>query len=56
MAGPAKTVSQDRTGYLKEHGLNLKQSEKVRKNLSKKATARFAMEKLTAVSLDWKRK
>lgn len=44
-----------KTGHLSHSGLNLKQTEKVRQELSKATTARYALQKIKPV-LDWKQK
>lgn len=43
-------------GHLARAGLNLKQSEKVRENLSKRQQYVEAMKKVKPVVLDWRRK
>lgn len=56
MAGPVKDISQAGAGHLKDGGLNLKQTEKVRARLSKKATARYSLRRLEPVSIEWRKK
>jgi len=43
-------------GYLAHSSPNLKQSEQVRKNLSKSMKKVFAVKKLPPVKLDWRKK
>lgn len=49
-------VEKIKPGELKGRSLNLKQTDKVRKELSKAAYARYALQKIGPVSLEWKRK
>lgn len=56
MARSVKDISQAGTGHLKDGSLNLKQTEKVRAKLSKKATARYSLQKLAPVSVEWRKK